>query len=103
MSAPIVTIDPNSLTANLYDPIEFICSAVGLGDFSYAWESSSNIVHTNERSLTIDSALPRHQGQYKCTVTSSYSNLTSEAFATLKLKGIYNGKINVHGLLTCLP
>ena len=86
MLPPIVTILPNNVTAKVYDTITFVCSAVGLGDFSFEWETS-NLIHTNERSLTIKSVLPQHQGQYKCTVTSSYSNLSSDAFATLNIKG----------------
>ena len=86
MSLPVVTIAPNDVTAKLYESVTFVCSAVGPGGFSFKWESS-NSIHTNERSLTINSILPRHQGQYKCTVTSLYSNLSSDAFATLNIKG----------------
>ena len=86
MSPPIVTVDPNDVTVKLYDTITFVCSANGLGDFSFKWESS-NLINTNERSLTIDSILPKHQGQYKCIAMSSYSNLSSDALATLNIRG----------------
>ena len=84
--SPNVTIVPNDVTAKVYGIVTFVCFAVGFGDLSFQWESS-NLVHTNKRSLTINPVLPRHQGQYKCTVTSSYSNLSSDAFATLHVKG----------------
>ena len=83
---PNVTIVPNDVTAKVYGSVMFVCSAVGLGDLSFQWESSNSVL-TNERSLTINSVLPSHQGQYKCIVTSSYSNLNSDAFATLHVKG----------------
>ena len=86
MFPPIVTVDPNDVTVKVYDTITFVCSADGFGDFLFKWESS-NMVQTNERSLTIDSVLPKHQGQYKCIATSSFSNLSSSAFATLNIKG----------------
>ena len=91
VSPPVVTIDPSDITVRIYDEITFVCSAVGFGDFSFQWESSNSVL-TNERSrsLTINSVLPRHQDQYKCTVTSSYSNLSSNAFATLNIKGNHN-------------
>ena len=83
---PNVTIVPNDVTAKVFGSVTFVCSAVGFGDLSFQWESSNSIL-TNERSLIINPVLPRHQGQYKCTVTSSYSNLNSDAFATLHVKG----------------
>ena len=86
VSPPIVTVDPNNVTVKVYDTITFVCSAIGLGDFSFKWESS-DLVHTNERFLTINSVLPKHQGQYKCIAMSSYSNLSSIALATLNIKG----------------
>ena len=86
VSPPSVTIAPNNVTAKVYENVTFVCSAVGLGSFSFNWESS-NSVYTNERALTFNPVLPRHQGQYKCTVTSSYSNLSSNAFAMLHIKG----------------
>ena len=89
MSPPNVTINPNNFIAKVLGSATFLCSAFGIGDFSYKWESS-NLILTNERSLTISSVLPQSQGQYKCTATSSYSNLTSEAFAILQVKGTYN-------------
>ena len=72
-----------------------MCSAVGLGDFLFVWEHDGEVTSAalsilQQHSLTIHSVLPQHQGRYKCTVTSSYSNLTSEAFATLQLIGNLN-------------
>ena len=86
MPPPNVTIVPNDVTAKVYGNVTFVCSAIGFGDFSFQWESS-NLILTNERSLTINSVLPRHQGQYKCIVTSLYSNLSSDAIAMLHVKG----------------
>ena len=88
MSPPIVIINPNNFTAKVLGNVKFLCSAFGIGNFSYNWESS-NLGHTNERSLTINSVLPQYQGQYKCTATSSYSNLSSAAFAMLHVKGMF--------------
>ena len=88
MSPPIVKINPNNFTAKVLGSVKFLCSAIGIGDFSYRWESL-NLVHTNERSLIISSVLPQHQGQYKCTALSSYSHLSSTAFAMLHVKGTY--------------
>ena len=86
VSPPIVTVVPNSVTAKVYGNVTFVCSAVGLGNFLFKWESSNSVL-TNERSLTLNPVLPHHQGQYKCTVTSSYSNLSSAVFAALHIKG----------------
>ena len=92
VSLPIVTIDPSNVIAKIHENITFVCSAVGLGDFLFVWEHDGEVTLTalstlQQHFLTIHSVLPQHQGQYKCTVTSSYSNLTSEAFATLQLIG----------------
>ena len=86
VSPPNVTIAPNSVTAKVYGSVTFVCSAVGLGDFLFKWELSNSVL-TNERSLTLNPVLPKQQGQYKCTVTSSYSNLSSAEFAVLHIKG----------------
>ena len=92
VSPPIVTIDHNNVTAKLHKTVTFVCSAVGLGNFLFVWEHDGEIISAaltavKQHSLTIHSVLPRHQGQYKCNVTSSYSNLSSEAFVTLQLIG----------------
>ena len=88
----IVTIDPSNVIAKVHQNVTFVCSAVGLGGFLFVWEHDGEVISAalstlQQHSLTIHSVLPQHQGQYKCTVTSSYSNLTSEAFATLQLIG----------------
>ena len=48
--------------------------------------------HNLSRSSTfiINSVDPQQGGQYKCTVTSLYSNLSTDAFATLHVRGTYN-------------
>ena len=92
VSPPIATIDPSNVIAKVHQNVTFVCSAVGLGDFLFVWEHDDEVTLAalstlQQHSLTIHSVLPQHQGQYKCTVISSYSNLTSEAFATLQLIG----------------
>ena len=92
VSPPIVTIDPTNVIAKVHKNITIFCSAIGVGDFLFVWEHDGEVIATapsalQQHSLTIHSVLPQNQGQYKCIVTSSYSNLTSEAFATLQLIG----------------
>ena len=65
---------------------------VWLLDMLFVWEHDDLAISTSsstlqQNSLTIDSVLPQHQGQYKCTVTSSYSTLSSYGLATLHLNG----------------
>ena len=87
VTPPVVTISSNSVTAKVLGSVTFVCSAIGHEDFSYEWELP-NLVLATGRSLTINSVLPQQQGQYKCTATSSFSNLSSNAFATLHVKGM---------------
>ena len=94
VSPPIVTIDPNNVTAKVHESITFVCSATGLEYLSFVWEYNGSVISVSnstlhKNSLTIHSVLPQMQGQYKCTVTSSYSNLSSDAFTTLHVKGTY--------------
>ena len=89
---PIVTVDPNNAITKVFEDVTFVCSAIGLGDMSFVWEYNGSVISSSDSalrqdSLTITSVLPQQQGQYKCTVTSSYSNLSSHAFATLHTKG----------------
>ena len=96
VSPPIVTVAPNNYTANLFESVTFVCSAVGLGDFSFVWEHDGSVISASpsqastltQYPLSVGPVMPQHQGQYKCTVTSSYSNLSSDdAFAMLNLNG----------------
>ena len=91
-SPPNVTIDPSNAIAKVNEDVPFVCSAVGVGDFLFVWEHDGEVISAalstrQQNSFTIHSVLPPHQGQYKCIVTSSHSNLSSEAFATLQLIG----------------
>ena len=89
---PIVTINPSNIIVSVFDRVTFVCSAVGHGDLLFVWEHDDSVISTSnstlqQNSITIDSILPQHQGQYKCTVTSSYSTLSSYELATLRLNG----------------
>ena len=89
VSPPHVTIYPRDATAKIFDNFTFVCYATGLGEsFSYEWKYNVSTISTSN-SLTISPILPQHQGQYKCTITLTYSNFTSKAdgFATLNLNG----------------
>ena len=93
VSPSVVTIVPNNYIANLFENVTFVCSATGLGNFSFVWEHDGSVVSSSrstqsQYSLSIDSIMPQDQGQYKCTVTSSYSNLSSDALAILTLNGM---------------
>ena len=64
---PIVTINPNNIIVSLFEPVTFICSAVGHGDLLFVWEhddsvisTSNSTLHCQQNSLTIDSVLPQH-------------------------------------------
>ena len=90
VSPPIVTIDPSNVIAKVHQNVTFVCSAVGLGDFLFVWKHDDEVTSAALSTLqhaTFPHYSLQHQGQYKCTVTPSYSNLTSEAFATLQLVG----------------
>ena len=88
----VVTIDPDTIIAKVFGSVTFICYTAGLGDLSFVWEHDGLVISTfnstlQQSTLTIDSLLPQHQGQYKCIVTSSYSPLSSYGLATLSLNG----------------
>ena len=94
VSSLTVTIDPNNITAKIFESVTFVCTATGSGDFLFTWEHDGSVILTSnstvqQDSLSIDSILPQHQGQYKCTVTASYSSLvmSSDAFVMLNLNG----------------
>ena len=90
VSPAIVSITPNNHIANLYESVTLVCSAIGLGNFSFAWEHNGMAISSPVAdSFRIDSVMPQHQGQYKCTVTTTYSNFSvnSDAFAMLNLNG----------------
>lgn len=93
----VVTVDPNNVTAKVYESVTFFCYTNGHGDLSFVWEYGDSVISISnstlqQNSLTIDSVRPQNQGQYKCTVTLSYSTSSSYALATLNLNGnaIYN-------------
>ena len=86
----VVTIDPNNVTTEVFKSITFVCYTNGSGDLSFVWEHGNTIISATNSTLqqnylTIDSVLPRHQGQYKCTLSQSI--MSYEAFATLNLNG----------------
>ena len=94
VSPPTVTIYPNNVTAKILGSVTFICYTTGFGDFSFVWEHDSSVISASnstlqQDSLSIDPVLPQHQGQYRCTVTASYTNLStnSDAFTMLNLNG----------------
>ena len=90
-----VTINPNNIAAKVFGSVTFFCHTTVYGNFSFVWEHDGSVISisTNstvpQDSLSIDSVMPQHQGQYKCTVTASYSNLSvnSTTFAMLNLNG----------------
>ena len=88
------TINPNNITAKVFGSVTFVCHTTVYGDFSFVWEHGGSVISISNSTqprdfLRIDSVMPQHQGQYKCTVTASYSNLSvnSDAFAVLNLNG----------------
>ena len=88
----VVMIDPNNVTAEMYETVTFVCYTNGSEDKSFIWEHDGLLISTSNSTsqqdpLIISSVLPQHQGQYKCTVKSSYLNLSSDAFASLNIKG----------------
>ena len=94
VSPPTVTIYPNNVTAKIFGSITFVCYTTGFGDFSFVWEHDGSVISASnstlqQDSLSIDPVLPQHQGQYRCTVMASYTNLSmnSNAFAILNLNG----------------
>ena len=92
------TIDPNNVTAKVFESVTFVCSTTGIGDLSFVWEHDGSVIATSNSTsqqdfLNIDSIMPQHQGQYQCTVISSYSSLSSYAIATLNLNGNF---VHIH-------
>ena len=95
VSSITVTINPNITTAKVFGNITFVCHSTVHGNFSFVWEHDGLVISISsstlsQDSLNIDSVMPQHQGQYKCTVTASYSNFSvnSHAFAELNLNGM---------------
>ena len=88
----VVMIDPNNVTAKMFESVKFICYTNVSGGKSFTWEHHGLLISTSnstsqQDSLIISSIMPKHQGLYKCTVKSSYSNLSSDAVASLNLNG----------------
>ena len=90
-----VTINPNIITAKVFESVTFVCHTTTIyGNFSFVWEHDGLVISISNSTLpqdflNIDSVMPQHQGQYKCTVTTTFSNLSvnSDAFALLNLNG----------------
>ena len=92
VAPPTVTINPNNITAKVFGSVAFTCYTTGFGNLSFVWEHDGSVISTSnstqqQDSLSIDTVLPQHQGQYRCTVISSHSNLSSYALAALNLNG----------------
>ena len=88
----VVVIDPNNFTAKVFGSVTFICFTNVSGDKSFTWEHDGLLISSSNSTsqqdfLIIGLVQPKHQGQYKCTVKLSYSNLSSDAFASLNLNG----------------
>ena len=90
VSPPTVIIHPNNITGEIFESVQFTCYTTGFEDFSFVWEHDGSVISTSnstllQNSIIIDPVLPQHQGQYRCIVTSFFSNFTSDAFTTLIL------------------
>ena len=88
----VVTIDPSNITAKIFESVRLVCNTTGSGESTFVWEHDGSIIMTSnstsqQDSLKINSVMPWHQGQYKCSVRSFYSSLNSYALATLILNG----------------
>ena len=91
VSPPAVTTTPNITTARVFGSVQFICSAIGFGDLSFAWYHNGTLLQMSnniaENTLTISRVLPQQQGVYKCTVTLFQKRLTSDSYTTLVVNG----------------
>ena len=95
VSPPSITVYPKNTTAKVYENVTFVCYTTGHGDFLFSWEHDGVIISASNSSLLknhliIDSVLPQHQGHYKCSVTSLFSNITSNASVTLYLNSEFS-------------
>jgi len=91
-SVLVVTIDPNNITVKIFESVTLVCNTTGSGELTFVWEHDGSIISTSnstsqQDSLSINSVIPWHQGQYKCTVRLFYSSLSSYALASLTLNG----------------
>ena len=96
------------MTAKVFESVTFVCSTTETGDLSFVWEHDGSVIVTSnstlkQNSLNIDSIMPRHEGQYKCTVISSYSSLISYALAILNINGNFIHIIIFVVLVYCIP
>ena len=91
VSPPTVTTTPNTTTARVFGSVQFICSAIGFGDLSFAWYHNNTLLQTSnnsvENTLTISRVLPQQQGVYKCTVTILQKQLISDSYVSLVVNG----------------
>jgi len=90
VSPPIVGIQPNVTTIGVFGSIEFVCSATGFGDLSFAWYHDDSLQSSSSdggdsSTLSFSRVLPPDRGQYVCSVMLTYRQwrLNTDAMATL--------------------
>ena len=90
VSPPIVGILPNVTTVGVFGSIEFVCSATGFGELSFAWYHDGALQSSisdggDSSTLAFRRVLPQDRGQYTCSVMLIYRQwrLNSDAMATL--------------------
>ncbi|XP_075139649.1 high affinity immunoglobulin gamma Fc receptor I-like [Leptodactylus fuscus] len=65
---PVVTFTPPWSKILLGDPITMTCNVDGAvqGQVAYTWYKNNQWIRTGKKTFTIQSALPRHDGNYQC-------------------------------------
>ncbi|MGZ4961066.1 MAG: protease pro-enzyme activation domain-containing protein [Limisphaerales bacterium] len=78
LGAPVITLQPESQTANQSDVVTFSASAQGLPTLHYQWTyNNGTISGETGTSLTLNNAMPSDSGTYNVVVANSTGTATS--------------------------
>ena len=77
----MITMQPISRTADVFQNVTFLCEAVGF-KVTYDWKhSDSNDIIGNQPNLTIPEITPSDEGYYFCVAVNKGGRVTSDVIA----------------------
>ncbi|XP_065918161.1 basement membrane-specific heparan sulfate proteoglycan core protein-like isoform X2 [Dysidea avara] len=81
VAPPMITMQPISRTADVFQNVTFLCEAVGF-KVTYDWKhSDSNDIIGNQPNLTIPEITPSDEGYYFCVAVNKGGRVTSDVIA----------------------
>src|SRR5262249_25342723 len=85
-TAPVITLQPVSLSRSLGDTATFTVNATGTAPLAYQWHKEDQPVdNATNRILTLSNLWAAAAGSYKVVVSNSFGSVTSDA-ATLDVE-----------------